>query len=383
MNNKKIRNYKNNETLNKIIHNVIPKKRSLFNTESILPTKRVYYLKNNSKKELILEPYISTNPKKFENIQINTTKNNIILSGSFALVYVNIKSKNNKKLDNIVFKIINDERKTEFKSLIFHYLLQKYYILNKSDNIKYLCSLHEFGNIKNNNKTYAIMENCGIDLFYYLEDIMNYNRDLDPKYKFEKLLKLFSECCKAVKTIHDLGYLHLDIKPENFLIKDGQIKIIDFGLVRKHGYKTNIVFGTPNYVSNDWLKNAYSQPAKETTLEYYHDIFSLGCLFIYILYNYVFKINIIMGCPLEGKIGNNVNFTNYVLQKRLSYDDKSFITMKDNIFLNLNSIKIHNNILIINLIDKIVNPIIDKRYNSIDNVLNHIDTIKKNLTKRL
>jgi serine/threonine protein kinase len=171
-------------------------------------------------------------------------KDNSIFTGSFGTVFTNIKSKNNRQLNNIVFKIIKKESdENEFKALIFHYLLQKYYYNNKESNLKYLCTLYEFGNFSFEDKIYAIMENCGIDLFYYLGDIMNSNKNLSNKNKFKKLLILFNECCEGVKLIHDLGYLHLDIKPENFMItNDGNIKIIDFGLVK------NVVFGLKKFL---------------------------------------------------------------------------------------------------------------------------------------
>lgn len=227
-NNKKIvNNYQNNKLLDNIIIKFFPdiKKKSVlaeiynsitkkFSTKKLPKIKSIII----NYEEIKLIPYINSN--------INTNKISIsysIGSGGYGKVY---KTSN----DTILLKIITQDKSTdednkdrEFKSLIFHYLLYKYY--EKTENIKYLCKLYEFGVIEKN-KWYAFMENCGLDLL----DKFNKNKN-NPD--FDKLLKIFYECCKALKIIHDLEYLHLDIKPENFLMKDDQIKIIDFGMVKK------------------------------------------------------------------------------------------------------------------------------------------------------
>jgi serine/threonine protein kinase len=381
MSNKKIRNFKNNNTLNTIIKEVIPLKRSLSESffEKSIPEKNIY-IKSSSSQNYIatsLQPYLSNNLNQFKNIKINMTKDKS--SGSFGNVYLNIKSQNNKDL-NIIYKEIynTDSEKTQFKALIFHYLLQKYYTINNISELKYLCKLHEFGSIeKNQSLTYAIMENCGKDLLNYFEEIIEINKNLSLKEKLMKLLILFRECCKAIKIIHNLGYLHLDIKPENFMIKGDQIKIIDFDCVKKSGYKTKILFGTMSYISNDWLINAYSKPPLETTLTYYHDIFSLGCIFIYLLYNYVFDMSIDIACP--NKIINNTrNFDTAVIKARIDYKDND---LKDisNLIREKLEINADSKDIIINLISTMVNPDVEKRYDNIDNVIEHIDSIIKKI----
>lgn len=160
------------------------------------------------------------------------------------------------------------------------------------------------------------------------------------------------------------------------MIKNDQIKIIDFGCVKKSGYKTKISFGTMNYISNDWLINTYSKPPKETTLTYYHDIFSLGCMFIYLLYNCVFDMSIDIACPNE-IINNTRNFDINVIKARIHYKDDDLKNISNFIRKNL-VINDDLKVIIINLINKIVNPDVAKRYDNIDNVIEHIDSIIKN-----
>ena len=35
----------------------------------------------------------------------------------------------------------------------------------------------------------------------------------------------------ALRELHELGYVHLDVKPENFRIHNNVVKILDFGLM--------------------------------------------------------------------------------------------------------------------------------------------------------
>ncbi len=38
--------------------------------------------------------------------------------------------------------------------------------------------------------------------------------------------------CQAVHTIHEARIVHSDLKPANFLVVEGQLKLIDFGIAK-------------------------------------------------------------------------------------------------------------------------------------------------------
>ena len=51
------------------------------------------------------------------------------------------------------------------------------------------------------------------------------------KFSEEATKFYIAELVQALKVVHDLGYVHRDIKPDNLVLtKDGHLKLLDFGL---------------------------------------------------------------------------------------------------------------------------------------------------------
>ena len=43
-----------------------------------------------------------------------------------------------------------------------------------------------------------------------------------------------SQCLRALQELHEVGYLHQDVKPDNFRVsEDNVVKMLDFGLVNE------------------------------------------------------------------------------------------------------------------------------------------------------
>ena len=114
--------------------------------------------------------------------------------------------------------------------------------------------------------------------------------------------------------IHKLNIIHSDLKPENIIIKNNKLKIIDFG---------------SSFVENTDLHNSYIQSRwyRSPEILYKHqittkiDMWSYGCI-IYEVYN--------KKPLLPAK--NNTQLI-YMIQKMLN-NDKQFLFIKDNIELN-------------------------------------------------
>ena len=96
------------------------------------------------------------------------------------------------------------------------------------------------------NWIYIIMEYCEDNLLTFLK-----TRTKGNGFEQEEALNYLQQILKGLMAIHEMGYIHRDLKPENILIKDGVLKIADFGFAKplsKTGL-TNTYCGTDEFMA--------------------------------------------------------------------------------------------------------------------------------------
>jgi len=137
----------------------------------------------------------------------------------------------------------------------------------------------------------VVMQYCeGGDLTVFLK------KQRGRRLKEKQLLDLFIHVALALHFVHNREILHRDLKTQNIFIKDGQLKLGDFGISKVLGGPVNFaqtVIGTPYYMSPELVKNR--------PYDYKSDVWALGCvLYELTTLKHAFDANSLNG--LAGKI---------------------------------------------------------------------------------
>jgi serine/threonine-protein kinase TTK/MPS1 len=129
-----------------------------------------------------------------------------------------------------------------------------------------------------------------------LEKILTYRLNAeDAVFDINFTRYYWKEMLECVQAVHNYNIVHSDLKPANFLLVQGRLKLIDFGIANAIQDNTVNVHreqqvGTPNYMSPEALIDSNASlglPAsvgKVMKLGKPSDVWSLGCILYKMVY---------------------------------------------------------------------------------------------------
>ena len=130
-----------------------------------------------------------------------------------------------------------------------------------------------------------LMEAGEIDLAHMLTK----RQSLIPDFNFIRLY--WRHMLESVSAVHAQKIVHSDLKPANFLLVEGSLKLIDFGIAKAIGNDTTNIHrdqqvGTVNYMSPEALSDCTHNGARLMKLGRASDVWSLGCILYQMVYGH-------------------------------------------------------------------------------------------------
>lgn len=176
-------------------------------------------------------------------------------TGARSIIYLAVDQHDKKEvaLKRVVFEKPEDSR-------IFEQCQVEYKVANKIDH-PYL------------RKCYKLRKNRSMfkkhELIMSMEYCTGKTLENSPALSLVDVLLVFRMVAGGLNAMHQQGYVHCDIKPNNIIIgESGVIKIIDLGQSCKSGTTKQRIQGTPDYIAPEQVKR---KPINPRT-----DIFNLG-----------------------------------------------------------------------------------------------------------
>jgi tRNA A-37 threonylcarbamoyl transferase component Bud32/tetratricopeptide (TPR) repeat protein len=100
-----------------------------------------------------------------------------------------------------------------------------------------------------------------MELLEHAPTLTQAGRDLS----FQAQLELMIQLLQALAYLHRRGVLHRDLKPDNVLVKEGQVKVLDFGLAvaQDYAHQSDQVVGTLAYMAPEILQGHSATQASD------------------------------------------------------------------------------------------------------------------------
>lgn len=114
------------------------------------------------------------------------------------------------------------------------------------------------------------------ELFLVMEHVDGVSCDIKPPKTFESMVSIFLQTASAMAHMHDCGFVHADMKPNNIVVTAaGAAKLIDLGQSCKIGTVKPRIQGTPDYIAPEQV---HRRPIVPKT-----DVYNLGATMYWVL----------------------------------------------------------------------------------------------------
>ncbi|KAL4969475.1 serine/threonine/tyrosine protein kinase MPS1 [Aspergillus stella-maris] len=165
-------------------------------------------------------------------------------------------------------------------------------LLKKLENIDRVVRLFDW-ELNSDKHTLSVLMEIGES---DLEKILTYKLNSeDATFDINFTRYYWKEMLECVQAVHEHNIVHSDLKPANFLLVQGRLKLIDFGIANAIQDNTVNVHreqqvGTPNYMSPEALVDSNaslglpSSVGKMMKLGKPSDVWSLGCILYKMVY---------------------------------------------------------------------------------------------------
>ena len=116
------------------------------------------------------------------------------------------------------------------------------------------------------------------ELYVLVEHVEGKTLEAARPNRLDGFLQIMRKVAVGLDALHDAGYVHADVKPNNVILgPNGVVKIIDFGQSCPVGHRKERIQGTPDYIAPEQVRR---MPLNRTT-----DVFNLGATMYWVLTN--------------------------------------------------------------------------------------------------
>lgn len=166
-------------------------------------------------------------------------------------------------------------------------------LLRKLKDVDRVITLYDFEINDAKGFLYILLEAGEIDFIKILE--LRMTKSENPSFDVSFTRHYWKEMLECIYAVHSHDIVHTDLKPANFVLVRGRLKLIDFGIANAINTNETVnihrenTIGTPNYMSPESLTHAKQDvdekgASRIIKLGKPSDIWSLGCILYQMTY---------------------------------------------------------------------------------------------------